>query len=180
MPVPCSVSENTVATNQSAFWDPSTSFWDAHRIGWTVAGACTVLVRSFLNLSFWPSCSIFTDNTDIIVYHRTTLQVRSRWRYRNAGIWRIIASSRNYTKPSQQRQMLALVPKPLVCFWLRLFALPVVCAFYTCLQSMPSSHSFHIVFSELTLITHLFKLVRLFKHWSQAQSDLNFYLQLTR
>jgi hypothetical protein len=118
MPVPCSVSENTLATNENAFWDLPGPFWDVHRMGWAVAGGCTVLVRSFSNLSFQLWCSIFTDNTDIIVYYRTTPQVRSRGRYRNAGIWRIIASSRNYTNPNQQRQMLALVPKPLVCFWL--------------------------------------------------------------
>ena len=48
MPQPCSVSENTIATDQSSFWNSSSLQWDAHRIGWAVAGGCTVLVCSIL------------------------------------------------------------------------------------------------------------------------------------
>ena len=50
MPQPCSVSENTIATDQSSFWNSSNLQWDAHRIGWAVAGACTLLVCSIFKL----------------------------------------------------------------------------------------------------------------------------------
>ena|SRR5882757_1296070 len=76
MPLPCSVSENTVAFDQATFWDSSASKWDAHKIGWTVAGGCTILVRSFF--TNWMSNQFheqFTDDTDILGYHSTTLQV---------------------------------------------------------------------------------------------------------
>ena len=59
MPQPCSVSENTVDINQSNFWDPSNMDWDAHRIGWAVAGGCTILVRSICKLDILlVSCSV--------------------------------------------------------------------------------------------------------------------------
>ena len=71
-----------------------------------------------------------------------------------------VVRSRNYTNPRQQRQMLALVLELPDCFDWWLFFL-IVYASYTCLQSMASSRSFHIVFSDLTPIIHLLKLVRL-------------------
>ena len=76
MPQPCSVAENTIDTNQSSFWDSSDIHWDAHRIGWAVAGGCTILVR-FICCSFLAHFfkSSFTDDADIIGYHPTTLQV---------------------------------------------------------------------------------------------------------
>jgi len=42
MPMPCSVAENTIAVNQSSFWS-SSGDWDTHRIGWAIAGGCTVV-----------------------------------------------------------------------------------------------------------------------------------------
>ncbi|PPQ67258.1 hypothetical protein CVT25_005842 [Psilocybe cyanescens] len=35
-------SDNTADIDQSSFWSSGTLHWDAHRIGWAVAGACTV------------------------------------------------------------------------------------------------------------------------------------------
>ena len=39
-------SDNTQATDQSSFWANGAG-WDAHKVGWTIAGACTVVVRQF-------------------------------------------------------------------------------------------------------------------------------------
>jgi len=74
MPVPCSVSENTVATYQSSFWNSGSS-WDAHKIGWTVAGGCTILT--------------------ILI-----------------SLVTILRHCRNYTNPSQQRQILRILYMP--------------------------------------------------------------------
>lgn len=38
-------SDNSPAIDQSSFWSSGNLHWDAHRIGWAVAGACTVAVR---------------------------------------------------------------------------------------------------------------------------------------
>lgn len=38
-------SDNTEQINQSTFWDSGSKHWDAHRIGWSVAGGCALLVR---------------------------------------------------------------------------------------------------------------------------------------
>jgi hypothetical protein len=38
-------SENKEAIDQSSFWENGSLNWDAHRIGWAVAGACACAVR---------------------------------------------------------------------------------------------------------------------------------------
>lgn len=46
----CIEEENTTEIDQSRFWDDNGIHWDAHRIGWTVAGCCavaTVIITAF-------------------------------------------------------------------------------------------------------------------------------------
>ena len=77
--MPCSVSENTIDIEQSNFWSSSNADWDAHRIGWAVAGGSTILVcfiirkLKCLMLNF----NHFTDDTDINRSHLSALQVCS-------------------------------------------------------------------------------------------------------
>ena len=42
-------SDNTQAVDQSRFWSDGSLHWDAHRVGWTIAGACTAVVRVYLS-----------------------------------------------------------------------------------------------------------------------------------
>lgn len=39
-------SENTEVLDQSNFWNDGGINWDAHRIGWAIAGGCAALVSS--------------------------------------------------------------------------------------------------------------------------------------
>ena len=134
MPQPCSVAENTIDINQSSFWDSSDIHWDAHRIGWAVAGGCTILVCVFFFIHSWNWDVLFferelsfsnflkknhlTDDAGIIGYHPTTLQVMAPKKkldeFRDAVFfwYMLFVLSRNYTNPMQQRQM--LVP---LFFW---------------------------------------------------------------
>jgi hypothetical protein len=41
-------SDNAQAVDQSRFWTDGSAHWDAHRVGWAIAGACTVVVRVYL------------------------------------------------------------------------------------------------------------------------------------
>lgn len=62
MPQPCSVSENTIATDQSSFWSSTDTHWDAHKIGWAVAGGCSILVCSIYKLDvLLASCSVLNN-----------------------------------------------------------------------------------------------------------------------
>ena len=44
-------SDNTQVVDQSSFWDSGNIHWDAHRIGWAIAGGSTVLVSV---ITPWP------------------------------------------------------------------------------------------------------------------------------
>ena len=44
------LSDNAQAVDQSHFWSDGSLHWDAHRIGWAIAGGFTVLVR--VNISY--------------------------------------------------------------------------------------------------------------------------------
>lgn len=35
--------DNSAAIDQSSFWGPDGVNWDAHRIGWAIAGGCALL-----------------------------------------------------------------------------------------------------------------------------------------
>lgn len=43
--MPTCPSDNTQAIDQTDFWSSSGIDWDAHRIGWAIAGSCSVVVR---------------------------------------------------------------------------------------------------------------------------------------
>ena len=42
------LSDNAQAVDQSRFWSDKSIHWDAHRVGWAIAGGCTALVRIYL------------------------------------------------------------------------------------------------------------------------------------
>ena len=99
----CKVPSNTVAVDQSKFWDESGVHWDAHRTGWTIAGGCASIVRLlhvFLPIP-WPHF-LFQDNTYIIRINPPTLQVERPSIFQSN---RVKDLHRNYTNPRQQRQM---------------------------------------------------------------------------
>ncbi|KAG1814227.1 organic solute transporter Ostalpha-domain-containing protein [Suillus subaureus] len=68
-------SDNTVDVDQSSFWGAGNLNWDEHRIGWAIAGGCTVLTVLISMTSVLRHC-------------------------------------RNYTKPSEQRQILRILYMP--------------------------------------------------------------------
>lgn len=51
MPRTCP-SVNTAAVDQSSFWSDSSLHWNAHRIGWVIAGGCTVVVSYYYVVHF--------------------------------------------------------------------------------------------------------------------------------
>jgi len=61
MPQPCSVSENTIATDQSSFWSSTDTHWDAHKIGWAVAGGCTILTTLISLVTIFQHCRNYTN-----------------------------------------------------------------------------------------------------------------------
>ena len=44
-------SDNAQAIDQSSFWTHGSLHWDAHRIGWAVAGGCSAAVSA---ITLWP------------------------------------------------------------------------------------------------------------------------------
>ncbi|KAI0276227.1 DUF300-domain-containing protein [Russula aff. rugulosa BPL654] len=53
-------SDNTQAVDQSHFWTDGSIHWDAHRIGWAVAGACTVVTVIISAISVIQHCRNYT------------------------------------------------------------------------------------------------------------------------
>ncbi|EGN97669.1 hypothetical protein SERLA73DRAFT_184469 [Serpula lacrymans var. lacrymans S7.3] len=49
-------SENTQAIDQTSFWSSSGLNWDEHRIGWAIAGGCTVLTVIISSISVLQHC----------------------------------------------------------------------------------------------------------------------------
>ncbi|KAF8906499.1 organic solute transporter Ostalpha-domain-containing protein [Gymnopilus junonius] len=68
-------SDNTAVIDQSSFWSQGSLHWDAHRVGWVIAGACTI----------------------------ATLVI---------SVLTVLSHCRNYTKPSQQRQIIRILYMP--------------------------------------------------------------------
>lgn len=79
--------ENAASVDQSHFWDGENLNWEAHRIGWAIAGGCAVLVSRTLNcvpVSFTYHVSCNPEYLDTLVdagHHdalgRPALSVRS-------------------------------------------------------------------------------------------------------
>lgn len=47
---------NSQNLDASSFWDSSGLHWDAHRIGWAIAGGCTVLTFLLGGTNIWLHC----------------------------------------------------------------------------------------------------------------------------
>ncbi|KIK09216.1 hypothetical protein K443DRAFT_671702 [Laccaria amethystina LaAM-08-1] len=54
-------SENTAVIDQSSFWSPHGVHWDAHRIGWAVSGACTIVTILISMISIGLHCRNYTN-----------------------------------------------------------------------------------------------------------------------
>lgn len=103
----CSPAENTATTDQADFWDGR---WDAHEIGWVIAGATALAVRSEL-LSL-PSLLWNRAGTDadlfflVFTFPSTQTTIIS--------LYSILQHARNYYNPKQQRQVLRIMGMPAV------------------------------------------------------------------
>ncbi|KAF8476290.1 DUF300-domain-containing protein [Russula ochroleuca] len=53
-------SDNYQAVDQSHFWSGGSLHWDAHRVGWAVAGACTVVTVIISAISVLQHCRNYT------------------------------------------------------------------------------------------------------------------------
>ena len=89
MPQPCSVSENTIDTDQSSFWDSSNLHWDSHKIGWAVAGGCTILVCSITWMFFLVSCSILSVRLQTILI--SLVSIIQHCRYAQAEVTQMLS-----------------------------------------------------------------------------------------
>ncbi|KII84943.1 hypothetical protein PLICRDRAFT_45794 [Plicaturopsis crispa FD-325 SS-3] len=49
-------SDNKDITDQSSFWDSGNINWDPHRIGWAIAGGCSLLTVIFTTISVLQHC----------------------------------------------------------------------------------------------------------------------------
>lgn len=49
---PACPSDNTQAVEQDSFWNSNSGNWDAHRIGWLIAGVCALVVRPNLSVLY--------------------------------------------------------------------------------------------------------------------------------
>jgi hypothetical protein len=70
-------SDNTQVVDQSKFWTSGSIHWDAHRVGWAIAGGCTALV-SLITLRVWakqPGDSFRSDSVDLCRNCPPTLSV---------------------------------------------------------------------------------------------------------
>ncbi|KAG1723155.1 organic solute transporter Ostalpha-domain-containing protein [Suillus lakei] len=54
--VPTCPSDNTIVVDQSSFWSSGNWNWDEHRIGWAIAGGCTVLTVLISMISVLRHC----------------------------------------------------------------------------------------------------------------------------
>ncbi|KAF4577519.1 hypothetical protein EYR40_003060 [Pleurotus pulmonarius] len=53
--------ENAASIDQSHFWDGENLNWEAHRIGWAIAGGCAVLTVIITTLSVRQHCRSYTN-----------------------------------------------------------------------------------------------------------------------
>jgi hypothetical protein len=53
--------DNTLTTDQTAFWDSNGMHWDAHRIGWAIAGGCSVVTVLISLVTVWQHCRNYTN-----------------------------------------------------------------------------------------------------------------------
>ncbi|KAJ3893147.1 DUF300-domain-containing protein [Lentinula edodes] len=59
--MPTCPSDNQQAVDQTGFWNPDGGIeWDAHRIGWAIAGACSVATVLISMISVFQHCRTYT------------------------------------------------------------------------------------------------------------------------
>ena len=101
-------SDNTQAVDQSSFWNSGNIHWDAHRIGWAIAGGCSAVVSTITLLPKKPPGSYRPrerrpSSSLLSLFSITVGMPRSCVRRSTSELtW-----PSNYTKPSEQRQMYA-------------------------------------------------------------------------
>ncbi|KAN0132238.1 Organic solute transporter Ostalpha domain containing protein [Lactarius tabidus] len=57
-------SDNAQAVDQSTFWGEGFRHWDAHRIGWAIAGGCSVLTVLISSISVFHHCRNYTNRAE--------------------------------------------------------------------------------------------------------------------
>lgn len=76
--MPTCPSDNQQAVDQTDFWTDGGIDWDAHRIGWAIAGACAAAVRPFILVSLVSYYRILPiDCHNIYLLSPSTLSVSS-------------------------------------------------------------------------------------------------------
>ncbi|ETW76861.1 hypothetical protein HETIRDRAFT_442143 [Heterobasidion irregulare TC 32-1] len=59
--MPVCTAENTQAVDQSGFWDENGIDWDSHRIGWAIAGGCSILTVIISFVSVMMHCRNYNN-----------------------------------------------------------------------------------------------------------------------
>ncbi|KJA14415.1 hypothetical protein HYPSUDRAFT_49204 [Hypholoma sublateritium FD-334 SS-4] len=54
-------SDNSPAIDQSSFWSSGSLHWDAHRVGWAIAGACTAATLLISGINVLLHCRNYTN-----------------------------------------------------------------------------------------------------------------------
>ncbi|KAH9021291.1 DUF300-domain-containing protein [Lactarius pseudohatsudake] len=57
-------SDNIQATDQSKFWSDGDIHWDAHRVGWAIAGGCSALTVIITSISVFNHCRNYTNRAE--------------------------------------------------------------------------------------------------------------------
>ncbi|KAF8993912.1 DUF300-domain-containing protein [Cyathus striatus] len=57
----CPETQNTLEVDQTKFWDSNGVNWDAHRIGWVIAGACSVVTVIITLISVFQHCRNYNN-----------------------------------------------------------------------------------------------------------------------
>ncbi|KAI0291173.1 DUF300-domain-containing protein [Multifurca ochricompacta] len=57
-------SDNTQAVDQSSFWSQGSLHWDAHRVGWAIAGGCSVATVIISAISVFMHCRNYTNRAE--------------------------------------------------------------------------------------------------------------------
>ncbi|KAI9454471.1 DUF300-domain-containing protein [Lactarius psammicola] len=57
-------SDNLQATDQSKFWSNGDIHWDAHRVGWAIAGGCSALTVIISSISVFKHCRNYTNRAE--------------------------------------------------------------------------------------------------------------------
>lgn len=67
--MPCESSAANQTIDQSKFWDEDGIHWEPHRIGWAIAGGCTVIVRRSIVKFYTRVGPLILDNIRVDVYY---------------------------------------------------------------------------------------------------------------